>query len=154
MFRGKNKQQNPYTLQDTYKLYLKTVEKNSPYYMSYEKYVSIVSAYLEYIRDTIIDEGLSFKMPCHLGVFRIVKKKIKFSGKLTVNSVDWENTKKYGKMIHYTNEHSDGYKYLFMWDKRNARLKNISKYRFIPTRDNKRTLAKYIKNKIRDYFEV
>jgi hypothetical protein len=152
--RGKNKIQNPITIQDVYLRYIKTVDANSPYYITYTKYVEILSLYLKVARDKIIEEGLTFKIPCHLGSIRVVKKKINFAENMYVTSIDWDNTNKYGKIIHYINDHSGGYKYLFMWNKKNAKLKNISKYRFIPTRDNKRTLANRIKNKIRDYFEV
>lgn len=152
--RGKNKIQNPYTIANFYKDYVKDKDKKSPYHVSNDIYRNILESYYKEIRNHILEKGLTFKFPCNLGEFKIVKKKIDFSKSMQKRNVDWANTLKYGKKVYYVNEHTGGYKYLYMWDKAKGKLKNISKYKFVPTRCNKRKLASYIKNRIRDYFEV
>lgn len=151
--RGKNKNQDPYTIPDFYKAYKDKIEKGSPYDVSYNTFRDVLELYYKGIRDIIIDDGLPFKIPCNLGELQVVKKKINYN-KMLPSSIDWVNTLKYGKVIYHLNDHSDNYKYLFMWNRAGAKLKNISKYRFVPTRTNKRKLASYVKNKVRDYFEV
>lgn len=151
--RGSNKIKDPYTIPDFYESYCEKIDKDSPYNVSYSVFRDILEMYYKGIRDTILDKGLPFKFPCNLGEVKVVKKKVNFS-KMYPSSIDWVNTIKYGKVIYHLNDHTDGYKYLFMWNKSNAKLKNISKYRFIPTRSNKRKLAFNIKNKVRDYFGV
>jgi hypothetical protein len=151
--RGKNKIQNCYLLEDFYKDYLQTID-NEKYSLSYKEYKTILAEYFKGIVDVLYNDCVKFKLPNHLGTFQIVKKK--GNAKKTLNnprSIDWENTHKYGKRVFYVNEHSDGYRYFFTWYK-NASLKNITKYRFVPTRTNKRKLAYYIKNRIKDYFEI
>lgn len=152
--RGKNKIQNPYTIQDIYKEYIKSIDKDSVYDIPYQQYKNVCVAYYKKVMDYLFDTSLSFKLPHNLGTFQITKKKIKAKNiKKLVNSIDWENTVKYGKQIFHTNEHSGGYRYLFTWDRYPSKMRNIYKYRFVPTRANKRKSAYYIKNKVRDYFD-
>lgn len=152
--RGVNKIQHPYTIQDMYKVYIKDIDEDSPYYVSYKVYKTVLSLYFKKVTDVLFEESLKFKMPNNLGLFQITKKPRNLKTCMTHNSqIDWENTIKYGKKIFHVNEHSDGYRYYFTWEKKGM-LKNITKYRFVPTRSNKRKLAYYIKNRIRDYFEV
>ena len=153
MERGLNRYRHPYTIQHMYKFYKKKHKGLLPYLVQYDLYSKILRLYFKEIVNQVLEEGSSFKLPCNLGTFQIVKKKMQFSKNLSKGVIDWENSKKYKKLIHHVNFHSDGYKYLYKWDKRNARTINISKYKFEATRDNKRGLAYKIKNKIRDYFE-
>lgn len=150
--RGKNRNQDPYTVPDFYKAYKDKVEKGSPYDVSYDTFRDALELYYKGISDILIEDGLPFKLPCNLGEFKVIKKKMNYSN-LKPSGIDWVNTIKYGKVIYHLNEHSDGYRHYFMWNKARARLKNISKYKFEPTRTNKRKLASYVKNKVRDYFE-
>ena len=151
--RGKNKIQNAYTLQDMYKAYISKYEEDNPYYVSYDVYKSITTDYFKKVIDILYDQSFDYKLPNNLGRFQIVKKKRNLETcMINPSQIDWENTVKYGKKIYHVNEHSDGYRYYFMWDKKGM-LRNITKYRFVPTRANKRKLAYYVKNRIRDYFE-
>lgn len=153
MDRGKNKYQNPYTIKDIYKSYKNKHKDLSVYLVDYNTFKTVLTEYYKGITDVILDKGLPFKLPCNLGTLQIIKKKMFFSGRLLPTVIDWVNTVKYNKVIHYDNEHSDGYKYLFKWNRTGTRIRNITKYKFQATRDNKRALAYKIKNKIRDYFE-
>lgn len=147
--RGKNKVQNPYTIKDFYSQYITENE-----YIDYNIYKKILVSYFKKISNILYEDSLIYYIPNSLGMFQITKKQRNIDTCLFHNSqIDWENTIKYGKKIYHVNEHSDGYRYYFKWFKKGM-LRNINCYRFIPTRENKRKLAYYIKNRIRDYFEV
>ncbi len=153
--RYKNKIQNPYTIVDMYKNYISKIDKESVYNIDFKTYSEIVSMYNKIMIENLYD-GFIMYLPYKLGSFQIVKKKMYFNTQLNKKlGIDWAATVKYGKVIHHTNEHSDGYKFLFHWDKkRSGGIKNINSYRFVPTRTIKRTLASIIKKDKRDYFEV
>lgn len=150
--RGKNKITNPYTIQDLYLMYLEDCD-NELYKVEYNIYRDIMCLYYKGIMDYIFETSLPFKLPYRLGHLQIIKKKV-YAGSQTKfpTSIDWTNTIKYDKKIFHLNEHSNGYKYLFTWIREGYAPKNLMSYRFIPTRANKRKLAHYIKNKIKDYF--
>jgi len=151
--RGKNKVQNSYTLVDSYKDYIKDKDINSPYYISKQEYIDIISSYVLKLNEELLDKASIFKMPYRLGTLQIVKL-LSSNNRNKKYSIDFNLTNKYGKTIYHLNEHSDGYKYMFKWTKINSIVKNKSKYRFIPTRTTKRQLAKNIKSGLVDYFEA
>ena len=152
--RGPNKIQNPYTLREMYKDYISKVEEGTPYYVSYATYVRITTAYFKKVAEVILEESDKFKLISGLGIFQIIKKRIKAINQTKrFHCIDWYNSVKYGKKVVHLNEHSGGFKYLFYWNRKGTTTKNALKYRFIPTRTIKRTLAKYIKDKVKDYFE-
>lgn len=151
--RGPNKIQNPYTIQDMYNEYVSGVDKGSPYEITYLVYKEITTCYFKKIVDHLFNGG-NFRIPHRLGTLQIIKKRVYASSQVKyASSIDWEQTIKYGKKVIHLNEHSNGYKYLFMWDKAGANRLNISKYRFVPTRQLKRYLAKLIKSGKKDYIE-
>lgn len=153
--RGKNRIQDPYTIADTYKKYKEDKDTGSPYDVSYKVYKAIVTGYLKYCAQRVLD-GFKVKMPHNLGTFQIIKKKMNFKSNMQYKrNINWKETQKLGKIVYHYNPHTSGYKYLFYWD-RNAgnKARNILKYRFVPTRTIKRELARLIKEEKRDYFEV
>lgn len=148
-----NYKRSSYTLTDYYLFYKDNIEKNTVYDIDMKTYKAIVSEYFKYIRDQIMQECKEFKLPCRLGTLSIIKHKPKeFTGKSL--RFDWKATKESGKPVYLVNEHSNYYKYRFFWSKKNCLIINKSKYQFVATRDNKRTLAQIIFNKLRDYPEV
>lgn len=152
MKRSKNKVHDAYTLKHMYEDYISDKVLYSPYYISKQEYKDIIADFIRIMIDYMLYEAGTFKMPYRLGNLRIVKL-LSSRGRNKRLSVDFHLTNKYGKTIYHLNEHSDGYKFMFKWDKRKAVIKHKSFYRFIPTRNNKRTLAYIIKNKIADFFE-
>jgi len=150
--RSKNKIQNPYTLKDSYEAYIKAVDVDSPYFISYETYSMIIEDYIQRVVNEIIDKASIFKMPYRLGEFQIIKLRSS-NNRFKKYSIDFNLTNKYQKTIYHLNEHSSGYKYMFRWNKIHSIVKNKSKYRFVPTRTNKRNLAYNIKHAVIDYFE-
>lgn len=152
--RGKNKIQSPYTLKHMYEVYKENVDEGSPYDISYSDYVKITTGYNKSIIDRLLD-GFKIRLPYALGSLQIIKKKMYFQSQVNKRKgINWEATNKHGKVIHHLNEHSNNYKYLVYWDRRGNKVKGINGYKFVPCRNLKRTIAKYIKEYKQDYFEV
>ena len=150
--RGKNKVQEPYTIKDTYMEYIKDKEEGSPYYISYNDYVKIVTSYYKQIYKYVLDGGV-YNMAYKLGYIVIIKNRPR-KRKASNTGIDWANTVKYKKIIRFTNDHSNYFKFIIGWNKSNCRTVNKTLYRFVPTRDFKRTLASKIKTGEYDYLEL
>lgn len=147
--RGKNKIQNPHTMSDMYKFYMSDKEEGSPYVMSSKEYKTILRDYIKEICKQIL-EGRIFYMPYGMGSLSVNKRKV-IPGKRL--SPDWESILKYGKLVLHLNEHTNGYKYSFRWDKEPCKFKHHKHYRLVLSRQNKRSLARYIKDMGYDYVE-
>ena len=150
--RGKNKIQDVYNLKDMYEEYLQEVEEGSPYHVTYQQYRGICENFYKEMMGKVLDHAAEFKMPYNLGKIYVDKKKVSPGNKKRLG-IDWDLTNKYGKFIYHLNEHSRGYKYIFIWEKKTYRTKNKNLYKFIPSRTNKRRLAKLIKSGNYDFFE-
>lgn len=150
----KNKIKNVLTLKHSYKYYIKDIDKSSKFYIKEKQYRDICEDFNRMIMTEIIENGEFFVIPYRLGVLRIKKRRI-----------DLNNLKPNFKVFNeehikskFLNEHSGGYYCRFYWNKNiNTIVTNKTLYSFIPTRYNKRYLAKTIKEKGRPqinlYFE-
>jgi hypothetical protein len=142
-----------YTVADYYLSYCDYVADNPLYQVSYTTFREIVTDYFRYLRDEIIENGKEVKLPCRLGTLSIVKHRPKeYTGKSL--RIDYGESKKLGKMVFHLNEHSNMYKYRFLWRKDNILTKHKTYYQLVMTRANKRHLAQIIKNHVRDYIEL
>jgi len=150
--RGKNKIQNVLTIKHIYQFYIKDIDRDSKYYIDYRTFRTICEEFNKELSNEIL-EGYFFKMPYRLGILRIKKRKIDFNN-LKPDFGEFNKSEIKNKHL---NEHSNNYYVKYHWNKRFATLiKNRSLYSFIPTRANKRTLAKLIKSdhlQINKYFE-
>lgn len=149
--RGPNKIQEPYTFKHMYADYIDGINETSPYYVTYTEYVDICSMYFKLISRALIDDGIRFKLPSKMGEVFILKSKVNINN-VSKLPIDWQLTVQYGKKIFNLNEHTHGFKYCFFWSKP-QNFKNKFIYRLVFTRDNKRSLAKAIKQYHKDYFE-
>lgn len=152
--RGKNKIQNVLTLKHSYQYYIKDIDENSKYAVDYKTYRKICEEFNKELSNELL-EGYFFKMPYRLGTIRIKKRKIDFKN-LKPDFGLFNNTEG-GLKNKHLNEHSDNYYCKYHWNKRYATIiKNRALYSFVPTRANKRALAKIIKSEplqINKYFE-
>jgi hypothetical protein len=152
--RGKNKVQNPLTLVDAYKDYIKNFNKEGdPYNITCIEYRNICKIYFKKVINSIIDKGIKYKLPYRLGMMYIRKRKHQRKSELFKKKIDFQKTIEFGKTIYYLNEHSSGYTYSFKWSKITALFKNKGRYRFVPSRENKRRLASKIKEGYINYLE-
>lgn len=141
-----------YNIKDMYEWYIKDVVKGSVYDIPSSLYEELCYSYFKELRDDILN-GKMVTLPYRLGTIAVTKYKAKLYKERLVG-VDYVLTKKYGKKILFTNEHTSGYMYKFKWSKINAIVKNKHCYQFKASRDNKRTLAKLIKQDHVDYMEL
>ena len=130
-----------YTIKDIY------VQGNMKNRVDYTTYSKIWTTFAGLVKERLIDKGESLKIPKGLGSLTVYKKK---TGRKQM--IDYNKTKQLGMIIYHNNLHSDSYYAYFDWDT-NHKGRKIFKFR--PTRDNSRYLAKCIKNKnnINIYFE-
>lgn len=147
--RGKNKIQDCYTFADMYEDYISKLDKDSIYYVDYSEYIDICDTFYKLISKSIIDDGTKFKMPWALGDVSVIKQNSKYVKK---TPIDWKATNEIGKVVYNFNDHSAGYTYKYFWSKP-YKLKNKFTYKLVMTRNNKRALAKAIKQNKKDYLE-
>lgn len=124
----------------------KISEKDLPY-NKYVKNIKICNwMFIEYALRT----GFKTVLPFGFGSIVVNKRKLKmfkeFQGKRYVNlRVDWAKTRKLGKRIYHTNEHTDGYNFRWLWLPENVKLHLSDLYVFKPGRYASRGINKYIR---------
>lgn len=124
-------------------------------YVDKKQYVKILHTFFKLLSKEIIEQAYEYKIPHGLGFLKMVK------FKPTNKGIDWKKSnefrEKHGvfKNIFHMNKHSQEFAARWYWDKGEARVKNRSLYKFVPTRANKRAVAKQIKenNIIKKYYE-
>lgn len=150
---SKAKIQNPLTLKHSYLYYTKDLEEDSKYNVDYRTYRDICEDFNKLISEAIIERGEFFQLPYRLGILRIKKRQTDLNNlRSNFGLFNKDNIKS-----KFLNEHSKGFYCRFYWNKRiDTIVKNKTAYSFIPTRFNKRYLAKVLKenkNQINLYFE-
>jgi len=158
-----------YGIGDAYKYYKE--EHGDPHGVSSSVFSQICKEFYTAISEAIIYQAFDYKLPYRLGRIRVRKYKPKLrlreDGSLDRSKLrpDWAavkalwkedaEAKKNKQLVYHLNEHSDGYQHRWFWEKRTSNIPNHSAYCFIPSRNNKRTLAAAIKNENIevDYFE-
>jgi len=128
-----------YTIYDSYNEYTEDIDKSI--------YISVVKDFFKELSKEVIVNRLRWKMPFKIGTIRIQKKKNKSS--VNARRINWEATKRLDKKMYHLNLHSNNNYFKFLWDKlSNTPGKGV--YKFYPTRNNKRSLAKTIKERAKD----
>lgn len=148
----RNKVQNPYTIQDSYADYLLQYPEGSGYYLAYNEYRDITTAFFKHIADELVYKSVTIALPFRLGKLTVVKSKPTYKS-IKNMTMDWFKSKELNKQVREFNEHSNGYVYRFYWDRKSCILDNKTIYSFKPARANKRLVAKLVKTKQNDYFE-
>ena len=170
--RGKRKYKTDYGRKDLYKYY----KDNYPNNVDYKTYVEVISRYWDLIIPMLIEEALEIKFPSKLGHFRVRQKEYEFKlredGEVDKShlAVDYKKTKKYWEelypdvlpenikaikdkpYIYHLNEHSDGKRYLFYWDKLISNVANQKFYKIKMIRKWKNYLSNYTKYESPIYF--
>jgi|DEB0MinimDraft_10_1074344.scaffolds.fasta_scaffold68063_2 hypothetical protein len=128
------------TLRDIYKTYEYT--EDSPHYVDYKDYRKIVEVVLSLFVKYMVTTGNRISLPHGLGYLYIRKGK---DYDKAHKKVDFNMTKKLGKVIYHNNRHSNGFYGKFRWDKNKHYIKNKQLFKFVPCRWAKRYLSKEIK---------
>lgn len=142
-----------YTVIDFYEFYLSYIERGTVYDVEYKVYRQIVEDYFRYIVEEVMEKSREFKLPCRLGNLSIVKRQPKNFDNKSLR-IDYHESKIQGKPVYFINEHSNYYKFRFLWSKKDCLLINKTRYQFVASRANKRKLAQIIKNKEHDYMTI
>lgn len=150
-----------YTTKTSYKYYKDNTEKKLRV-DSYTEYKQIIDLFLKKFMERIVYNSEEMKMPLNLGMLSVVKKPFDAKNELynlehniiDRMHIDWELSKKYKKMIPYTNEHTNYDKFKFHWSKKKSIIVNKTLYSFKPIRYWKRELARVIKTGKVDYFTL
>lgn len=100
--------------------------------------------------------GMKVNLPFGFGPLAVNKKMLKrfkeYNGKKYINlRIDWAKTKKLGKRVYHTNEHTDGYNYKWKWFPDEARFYLSDLYVFNPGRYASRAISKYLKKPGADF---
>lgn len=150
-------------IQEYYKYYIKNFSFN-PFASKFADPAKLIvsrEVYNKILRDTflmisekVLDSN-SIKLPNKLGTLVIQKRKMNFNYLKTNNNLymDYQEYKRSGLKTFFTNDHTDGYYYKVTWFRDKLRFPALKFYKFIPNRKVKRTLAKYLKTRERDYIE-
>lgn len=139
-----------YTIKDFYNSYTDYVDKNGLKEMEFKLFQSILIDYFEHIRSEIMENGKIINLPGRFGEISVRK----YKGNVNRLQFDYKSAKELDKPVWYFNDHTDGYRYKFYWNKSKLLVKNCTKYQMVFTRANKRNLAKILKNNERDYIEL
>lgn len=108
---------------------------------------SIIQDYFNHLKDRLY-RGMEVDLPARMGRLVISKKKTKSK------TIDFGATRKEGYTIWHTNSHSGGYKYRLHWYNDYMVNDNVRKYGLQFVRQNKRYLAKLIKEQQPDFIEI
>lgn len=126
--------------------------------LSKRLYKRVNAEFARFFMELVLD-GECVRLPCGIGVIGIVgrmtKHKITEKGHTHAN-IDWRRTNEMWKAnpalrvskqyVYYTNMHTQGIQYSFMWSRRDSKFKHRYIYEFSCRRDNKRALYRRIMN--------
>lgn len=171
--RGKNKVQLDYGIGDIYKYY-KNHAKDP---VDYDKFRDLWKQLSDTIIKLILFRNLDFNLPARLGILcaRKIKAvpKVREDGSVDKNKLgvdykaSWKkwfkeypglSVKQIAKVknkvpVYHINEHTDGYKSRWKWDRFTCTVKNQAIYKLDMTRDNKKKLSNAFKDPKIDYYE-
>jgi len=171
--RGRRKTIADFKSLDIYKHYKQRCKDKNMIPVKYSQFARILQTFNTNRINLTIMENIEFHMPYRTGSIRIKKKEVRV--KLDDNgdvdkrnlSINWKKTKEHWikkypnktseeiklisnkKLIYELNEHTEGFRYVYYWDKITCNIKNQSAYIFNTTRTNKEKLTialKTIKN--------
>ncbi len=171
--RGKNKIQVDYGIQDIYKFY----KDNAKNPVDYNQFRDLWKQISTVIIRLILYRNLDFNLPARLGVLcaRKIKAvpKVREDGtvdksRLGINyKASWQKwLKEYPELsvkqiagiknkipVYHINEHTDGFKIRWKWDRFTCTVKNQAIYKLDLTRSNKKALSKAFNDPKVDYYE-
>ncbi len=135
-----------YTLKDVYKLhYKKAIQPELQ--LTEKEFMRMCREYNQLVMNAIVLESETLSMG-KVGQLRVAKRPMEIAKNRI--RVDWFNSKKTGKLVYHLNQHSNGYRYRWLWRKGNVTNKTM--YSFTPVRKHIRHVPKAIKVYKKDYF--
>lgn len=179
--RSKGKLNSDYSISDIYKYYIKQLSENSKnlplgstykdtdFYLPSKIFAKICADINERILLRVIEHNDEIKLPYRIGSLSVRKYKTKVKldseGEVIKDNlpVDYKATKELWAndpaaleartKIYNLNEHFDGYRTRFHWEKKLCNFKHIKIYKLRIARHYRRHLAKCIKQNKVDYYD-
>lgn len=154
----KNSYKATVNIRDVYVFYSEKYGTPSKGGCKQKEFRGIINEFNRYLADQII-KGEKVVLPFGLGCLEVLKKKQKYiikDGKLDTKQLlpDWPKTWEYWKtnqkaaaekkLLFYTNEHTDNYRYKFNWDKYNTNVRGMRNYSFSPSKLLSRRLKEHL----------
>lgn len=145
----KGKLKCDYNMQDIYRYY---AEQTGPAGLTKQQHGAFIRDLNEAIINAILAKPDAIQLMCHCGNLSIKKYQQSFKNPKKLR-VDWAASKKAKKRIYHLNEHRNGYKYHFSWE-RSRNVSNITAYSYVAPRTAWRKLAHILKTDMSiDYME-
>lgn len=145
------KERASYTVKDFYKSYIEPIKnKKSIYYLDCKEFTDICKDFNKMLSEKILTEGYIFTIPYAIGKMTIIKVKMPTDRKYL--RIDYKKSKELKRTIYHMNTHSREFFYRWKWikpERGHSMMRRI--YKFVPSRPNKRRLAKLILNREMDY---
>src|SRR6478736_8187573 len=121
-----------------------------------EKFRQILYTFSFKVRDYILETGEEVRLPHGMGVLTVGRKKTRRLSKdnKIILPVDWVETLKRGKKVYNFNDHTEGWKYKWRWEKNKALFRYSALWSFKPSRTTSRRLAEYLKKPNSKYYMI
>lgn len=145
--RSKGKITKCLAIRDMYKYYKDNCKPNE-LIESYKTFSRIIKACNLETRRLITEESETFKMPYREGLIKITKYERSYNQEKYKWALDFKKTKELGFNVYF----DQPYIYKWEWIKKNAVVKNKSKYKFVPCRDAKRLVPMLLRTSKIDYY--
>lgn len=126
------------------------VTENQLMDVDFKTFKGILTDYFEHLANEVIECGKIVVLPAQCGEISIRR----YVCNTRLLQFDYKSAKEQGAPAWHFNDHTNGFRYKFYWDKRRLRVKNCTKYQLSFVRANKRRLAAILKRRERDYLEL
>lgn len=154
MFKVKKRTEGKYktdnSLKEFYTEYSRAADNRGRLSYTYSIYSDVIKEFNKLLIEKIISEAKTFKIPYNLGYLGIIKYDVNFDPENIKNwKVNYAESKKLGYIVY----HDDKERYKWCWLKTGLKLKGKRFYKFLPSRDAQRAIAKYkSENPNMDYY--
>lgn len=147
--RGRTKLKTDHYINSMFKVYKQSTPES--WQVDKETYKRIISDFNTMVRDKMIYDGYSFKLPFLSTELRIHKTRMKFEHKLPI---DFKRSYELGYVVRHMNEDRKHCIYRIHWQKRGIRSRTGQMYRFKSCRTFNRLLSAVLQtNSTIDFFE-
>ncbi len=145
--KGKTKAPNAKTLRHAYYRYIKGVPTDSAYRVPEAVYTGICASINEQMMKAVIElDVMEYSLGPYIGKLMPVKRKTSTEKQ----RVNWNLSKKYGKLIYHDNRHTNGFYCSLVWMKSNV-LPSKKFVKFQPLRRHDRYMSNLFAAKKIDY---
>jgi len=140
-----------FTTSDAYKIWKKQNPTLSDK-ISYKTYKGLIGDVNNAAINDMYTNLDGIKFPFGFGTINIIKKKMVITDDAKYLRPNWALTRKFKKIIYHLNDHSNGYKMRWNWDRTISKYKHKKLFIFDAIRRHDRDLAKLILNNHQEFY--